>query len=80
MAGVNVGDGAIIATNSTVTKDVAPYTIVGGNPAREIRKRFSDDIIRQLLDLRWWDWDAEKITRNVQYLTDLNIGKLLNAH
>ena len=80
MAGVKIGDGAIIAANSTVTKDVAPYSIVGGNPAREIRKRFSDDIILQLLDLRWWDWDAEKITRNVQYLTDLNIGKLLNAH
>ena len=80
MAGVNIGDGAIIAANSTVTKDVAPYSIVGGNPAREIRKRFPDDVIRKLLDLRWWDWDADKITRNVQYLTDPNIEKLLNAH
>ena len=80
MAGVNIGDGAIIAANSTVTKDVDPYSIVGGNPAREIRKRFPDDVIRKLLDLRWWDWDADKITRNVQYLTDPNIEKLLNAH
>jgi virginiamycin A acetyltransferase len=80
MAGVKVGDGAIIATNSTVTKDVEPYSIVGGNPAREIRKRFSEDDIQKLLALRWWDWDAEKITRNVQYLTDQNIEKLLNAH
>ena len=80
MAGVKVGDGAIIATNSTVTKDVEPYSIVGGNPAREIRKRFSDDEIKKLLALRWWDWDAEKITRNLQYLTELNIEKLLNAH
>ena len=80
MAGVKIGDGAIIATNSTVTKDVDPYSIVGGNPAREIRKRFSDDEIEKLLDLRWWDWDAGKISRNVQYLTDQNIEKLLNAH
>jgi virginiamycin A acetyltransferase len=80
MAGVKVGDGAIIATNSTVTKDVEPYSIVGGNPAREIRKRFSDDEIEKLLALRWWDWDAEKITRNLQYLTEPNIEKLLNAH
>jgi virginiamycin A acetyltransferase len=80
MAGVKVGDGAIIATNSTVTKDVEPYSIVGGNPAREIRKRFSDDDIEKLLALRWWDWDAEKITRNLQYLTEPNIEKILNAH
>jgi virginiamycin A acetyltransferase len=80
MAGVNIGDGAIIATNATVVKDVAPYTIVGGNPAQEIRKRFPDDVINKLLDLRWWDWEAEKITRNVQYLTDNNIDQLLNAH
>jgi virginiamycin A acetyltransferase len=80
MAGVIVGDGAIIATNSTVTKDVEPYSIVGGNPAREIRKRFSDDDIEKLLALRWWDWDAEKITRNLQYLTEPNIEKILNAH
>jgi virginiamycin A acetyltransferase len=80
MAGVNIGDGAIIATNATVVKDVAPYTIVGGNPAQEIRKRFPDDVISKLLDLRWWDWEAEKITRNVQYLTNNNIDQLLNAH
>ncbi len=69
MPGVKVGDGAIIATNSTVTKDVAPYAIVGGNPAREIKKRFSDEDIEKLLELQWWDWDVEKITRNVQALT-----------
>ncbi|HLO83178.1 MAG TPA: CatB-related O-acetyltransferase [Chitinophagaceae bacterium] len=79
MAGITIGDGAIIATNATVVKDVAPYTIVGGNPAQEIRKRFPDDIINKLLEIRWWDWDAEKITRNVQYLTGNNIDQLLNA-
>jgi virginiamycin A acetyltransferase len=72
MAGVTIGDGAIIATNSTVIKDVAPYSIVGGNPAAEIKKRFSEEQIEKLLKLKWWDWEIEKITRNVQNLTDLN--------
>ncbi len=69
MAGVTIGDGAIIAANSTVTKDAAPYAIVGGNPAAEIRKRFDDDRIRKLLDIKWWDWPIEKITAQVHLLT-----------
>ena len=76
MAGVKIGDGAIIATNATVVSDVEPYTIVGGNPAREIKKRFSPEIIERLLKLQWWNWDIEKITKNVQNLTDLDIDKL----
>ena len=76
MAGVKIGDGAIIATNSTVVSDVEPYTIVGGNPAREIKKRFSPKIVERLLKLQWWNWDIEKITKNVQNLTDLDIDKL----
>ncbi len=69
MAGVTIGDGAIIATNATVVKDVAPYTIVGGNPASEIKKRFPQETIDKLLKLQWWNWDIEKITKNVQHLT-----------
>lgn len=76
MAGVTVGDGAIIATNATVTKDVAPYSIVGGNPAQEIRKRFPDKVIEKLLEMKWWNWDIEKITRNVQHLTGGDIDSL----
>jgi virginiamycin A acetyltransferase len=76
MPGVNIGDGAIIASNSTVTKDVAPYTIVGGNPAREISKRFSDEKIQRLLNIQWWDWPIEKITRNVQALTGNDLDEL----
>lgn len=76
MAGVQVGDGAIIATNSTVTKDVEPYTIVAGNPAREVKKRFSENVITKLLELKWWNWDIEKITKNIQNLTDNKIEKL----
>lgn len=79
MAGVTIGDGAIIATNATVIKDVEPYSIVGGNPAREIKKRFSENIISKLLELKWWNWEIEKITRNLQNLTDINIDKLMNA-
>lgn len=78
MAGVTVGDGAIIATNSTVVKDVEPYSIVGGNPAKEIKKRFPEETVSQLLALQWWNWDIEKITKNVQNLTDCNFEKLLD--
>ncbi len=75
MPGVHIGDGAIIATNSTVTKDVAPYAIVGGNPAVVIRKRFSDPKIKELLEMQWWNWDLEKITDNLEYLTGKTIDK-----
>lgn len=80
MAGVTIGDGAIIATNSTVIKDVAPYSIVGGNPAGEIKKRFSEDAIAELLKLKWWDWDIEKITKNIKYLTDSEIEKIIEDY
>jgi virginiamycin A acetyltransferase len=73
MAGVTIGDGAIIATKSVITKDVPPYTIVGGNPAREIRKRFSEEEIDRLLELRWWDWPVEKITENLGMLTGKSV-------
>ncbi|VXB76356.1 Streptogramin A acetyltransferase [Flavobacterium sp. 9AF] len=76
MAGIKIGDGAIIATNSTVIKDVAPYTVVGGNPAQEIRKRFDEKTINKLLEIKWWDWNIEKITNNIQKLTDNKIDEL----
>lgn len=61
MSGITIGDGAVIGAHSIVTKDVAPYSIVAGAPAREIKKRFSPEIIEQLLKIRWWDWPDEKI-------------------
>lgn len=77
MAGVTVGDGAIIATNSTVVNDVEPYSIVGGNPARVIKKRFSEDTIAKLLELQWWNWDIDKITRNVKHLTGNELDRII---
>ncbi len=77
MAGVTIGDGAIIATNSTIVKDVPPYTIVGGNPGREIKKRFDKDTIEALLEIKWWNWPVEKITANIQNLTSNSIHKLI---
>lgn len=62
MPSVKIGDGAILATKAVVTKDVTPYSIVGGNPAKEIKKRFSQEEIDFLLDIQWWDWPMEKIT------------------
>lgn len=76
MPGIKIGDGAIIATNSTVTKNVEPYSIVGGNPAKEIKKRFTKEQIEKLLEIKWWNWEIEKITKNVQNLTGENIDDL----
>ncbi len=76
LPGVRIGDGAIIGAYSVVTKDVPPYTIVGGNPAREIRQRFSPGHVERLRQLRWWDWDPEKITRNVHLLTGNDVEAL----
>lgn len=77
MAGVKIGDGAIIAAKTVVTKDVAPYTIVGGNPAKIIKKRFDDELTEYLLNLKWWDWSENKIFENLPALTsgDLSLIK-----
>ena len=77
MPGIRIGDGAIIAANSTITKDVEPYTIVGGNPAKEIRKRFTEKETTKLLKIKWWNWTSEKINQNLKYLTDNKIDNLL---
>lgn len=75
MAGVTIGDGAIVGTRAVVTKNVPPYTIVGGVPAKAIRKRFSEDTIAALLAMEWWNWPEEKIK---QHITEIQSGQIEN--
>ena len=79
MPSVTIGDGAIIGAFAVVTKDVAPYTIVVGNSARMTRQRFPNEIIDELLTICWWDWDYDKIMRNIPAIIGADISKLRNA-
>lgn len=76
LPGVHIGDGAIIAACAVVAKDVPPYTIVGGNPAKAIRKRFDDELIAYLLELKWWNWPAEKIFENMDTLCSADLERI----
>lgn len=79
MAGVHIGDGAIIAARAVVTKDIPPYTIVGGTPAKEIRKRFDAATIQRLLTLKWWDWPIDKIRQCLLYIAEGNLNELIDS-
>ncbi len=76
MPGVKIGDGSIVAAYSVVTKDVAPYSVVGGNPAGFIKKRFHDELIEILLKLKWWDFDAEKLAEFLPLLCESDLKKI----
>ncbi len=78
LSGVTIGDGAVVATEAVITRDVRPYAVVVGNPAREVRRRFSDDQVDELLALRWWDWPAAEIREIVPLLNGSPIGELID--
>ena len=79
MPGIHIGDGAIVGAKAVVTKNVPPYTIVGGNPAKIIRTRFDEKTIQELQKIAWWDWSIEKITKNISAITGCNIDALKEA-
>ena len=80
MSGVTIGNGAVVANNSHVVKNVEPYTMVGGNPAKLIRHRFTKEQIEQLLLIKWWDWDDDKINKNIYLLCNDNIDEFIKIH
>lgn len=80
MNGVTIGSGSIIAARSVVKKDVPPYAIVAGNPARVVKMRFDDATIQRLLAIAWWDWDIAKINRNLQKICSLDVDALETAN
>jgi virginiamycin A acetyltransferase len=79
MPGVTVGDGAVIGACAVVTRDVPPYAVVAGNPARVVRMRYTPEEVEKLLRARWWDWDAEKITRNLAVISGGDVSALAAA-
>ena len=76
LPGVHIGNGAIIGANSVVASDIPPYCVAVGNPCKVIKKRFDDSLIEYLLNLKWWDWDAEKIFKNLEALTNADLSKI----
>lgn len=78
LPGVHIGDGAVIGANSVVASNIPPYTVAAGNPCRVVKKRFDDETAKFLLKLKWWDWDTEKITENIEILQSGDLSKIKN--
>jgi len=80
LSGVTIGDGAVIAARAVVVKDVKPYSIVGGNPAKHIKFRFDEKHIKQLLNIKWWYWEIEKIRKNFNLILNDDIHAFIKKH
>ena len=80
MSGVTIGDGCVIANNTHVVKNAEPYSIIGGNPAKLIRYRFSEEQIKKLLEIKWWDWEDSIINQNTHLLCNPDIDTFINNH
>ena len=80
LSGITIGDGAVIGAGAVVTTDIPPYAIVAGNPAKVIRYRFAPNVIKRLLELRWWEWDTNKIKASVPLLCATDIEKFLKNY
>lgn len=79
LPGVTIGPGAVVGAKAVVTKDVPPYAVVGGNPARVLYQRYPDDVAHALLEIAWWDWDAAKVTRNLAAIAGADLDALRRA-
>lgn len=80
LSGVTIGDGAVVGARAVVSKNIKPYEIVAGNPARHIRFRFDEETIKELLEIKWWDWDIEKIKDNFDLILNDDISKFIEKH
>ena len=80
LSGITIGDGAVIGCNSHVVKDIEPYSIYGGNPAKLIKLRFTQEQINKLLKIKWWNWDDDKINSAISLLCNSNINLFLNKY
>ncbi|MGB4593270.1 MAG: CatB-related O-acetyltransferase [Coriobacteriia bacterium] len=80
LSGVTIGDGAVIGAMAVVTGDVPPYAIAAGNPARVIRKRFDDETVAQLLELRWWDWPVGRVVEEIPHLCSDQVAEFIKAN
>lgn len=76
LSGVTIGDGAVIGARAVVTRDVEPYSIAVGNPARQVKKRFDDETIHRLLEIKWWDWPPKKINENLDVVCGNNVSRM----